>query len=278
MHPAYYQTPKGKAAIVASIIAFLVVVAALLSYYQPWSQNQEDQSNDNEDLDNVNGSDKITHNRTVLIEAFTSVDCYWCNAEEEPALKRIAQDYNRNEVIILAYHGFYGNDPWQTEKGNERAEYYGGVTGTPNVWFDGTLNKVGGTGQGVDAMYNVYTDFINQRAPINSHVHLEADGEISGSKATISTMINYTGEESTSNLFLRFALVEDGLIHDGKTYDWVMRDYSERWLSGVTFPFNIQKSFDLDSSWNRDNLRAVVWVQDDTDREVSQAIYTDFNQ
>ena len=54
MHPAFYRTSRGKAAIVASFIAFLVVVAALLSYYQPWSQNQEDQLNDNEDLDNVN--------------------------------------------------------------------------------------------------------------------------------------------------------------------------------------------------------------------------------
>jgi hypothetical protein len=278
MHPVFYQTPKGKTAIVTGIIAFVVIVAALLSYYQPWSQNQEDQLDDNEDLNNTTDGEKKTYNRTVLIETFTSVDCYWCNAEEEPALKRIAQNYSRDEVIILAYHGFYGSDPWETEKGDERAEYYGGGTGTPSVWFDGTLNKVGGTGQGVEAMYNVYTDYIDQRASINTHVFLEIHGEITGSKATISIMVNYTGEESTSNLFLRFALVEDGLEHDGETYDWVMRDYSERWLSGVTFPFNMQKVFNLDSSWNRDNLRAVVWVQDDTDKEVSQAIYFDFNQ
>jgi hypothetical protein len=278
MHPAFYQTPRGKAAIVASIVAFLVVVAALLSYYQPWSQNQEDQLFDNEDLNNVNGSDDITFNRTVLIETFTSVDCSICNAEEEPALKQIALNYSRDEVIILAYHGFFGNDPWQTEKGDDRADYYGGVIGTPDVWFDGTLNKAGGTGDGVDAMYDVYADLIDQRAPINTQVHIEIDGEISGSKATIPTMVNYTGNESTSNLFLRFALIEDGLTHDGKTYDWVMRDYSERWLSGVTFPYNVQKSFNLDSSWNWDNLRAIAWVQDDADKEVSQAIYFDFNQ
>ncbi len=278
MHSSFYQTPRGRAVIIACSIAFVVVVAALLSHYQPWSQNQEDQLNDNEDLNDVNGSDKTTYNRTVFIETFTSVDCSICNAEEEPALKQIAQNYSRNEVIILAYHGFFGNDPWQIEKGDDRAEYYGGVAGTPNVWFDGTLNKVGGTGQGVDAMYNVYADFINQRAPINTHVSIEIDGEIVGSKATISISVNYTVNESTSNLFLRFALVEDGLIHDGRTYDWVMRDFSERWLSGVTFPYNVQKPFDLDSSWNMDNLRAVVWVQEDTEREVSQAIYFDFNQ
>ncbi|UCE36417.1 MAG: hypothetical protein JSW00_12955 [Thermoplasmata archaeon] len=284
MHPALYQTPKGKAAIIASFIAFVVVVAALLSYYQPWPQNQdnekgteEDQMIVNEDFDNTNDEGIKLHKRTVLIETFTSVDCYWCNAEEEPALKRIAQDYNRNEVIILAYHGFFGNDPWETEEGNQRAEYYGGVTGTPNVWFDGVLNKVGGTGQGVDAMYNVYTDYIDQRVPIDTYVFLEIQGEISGPRAQISVWVNYTGEGDPSNLFVRFALVEDGLFHEGKTYDWVMRDYSEMSLSGKTFPIYIQESFELESSWDRDNLRGIVWVQDDTDREVSQAIYLDFN-
>jgi hypothetical protein len=216
-------------------------------------------------------------NRVVLIETFTSVDCYWCNAEEEPALKKIAEDFNRSEVIILAYHGFYGNDPYETEEGNGRASYYGGISGTPSVWFDGTYNKIGGTGQGVDAMYDVFVDYIAQRAPLTSPVTLTLDGTISNSTVKVNVNIDNTLELDPTDLYLRLALIEDGLQQKGKTYDWVMRDYIELSLATSTFPLQLEDAFELDSSWSTPNLRVIGWVQDDTDREVHQSVYFDLN-
>jgi hypothetical protein len=215
--------------------------------------------------------------RTVIVETFTSVDCYWCNAEEEPALKRIARDYGRDEVVILAYHGFYGNDPYETTKGNKRASYYGGVSGTPNVWIDGTLNKVGGTGQGVDAMYNVYTNYINQRAPISSPISISLTGLISGSTAQLTVKVDNIGDTDSTNLNVRIALFEDGLQYDGKTFDWVLRDFTERLLSGNSYPLQVQESFVIDSDWNPGNLGIIAFVQDDRDKEVQQSVYFKFD-
>jgi hypothetical protein len=285
VHAVFYQTPKGKASIAVSVFVIAIVVIVLLSNYNPWFDTQggnknsksQNPSEGNENIINPNPEEKILFQRTVLIETFTSVDCYWCNAEEEPALKRIAADYDRNEVVILAYHGFYGNDPYETEKGNARGGYYGGVSGTPNVWFDGTENMVGGTGQGVDAMYNVYVDYINKRTPIATPISIGLDGAISGSQAQITLDITKEGEIDGSNLHVRFALMEDGLLYNGKTFHWVLRDFSARSITSETFPLELQESFDIDNNWKSENLRIVVFLQNDSDREVQQASYFDFN-
>jgi hypothetical protein len=285
VHSAFYQTPKGKASIVVSIIVMAVVILVLLSNYNPWfgtqggNKNSKSQnpSEGKENIINQNPNENNLFQRTVLIETFTSVDCYWCNAEEEPALKRIAQDYDRDEVVILAYHGFYGNDPYETEEGNARAEYYGGVSGTPSVWFDGIENKAGGTGHGVDAMYDVYVDLIKKRAPITAPISIGLSGSISGSLAQITVDLNKEGEIDSSNLYVRFAMIENEIQNNGKTYHWVMRDFIERSIASKSFPLELKESFVIDNSWNFENLRIVVFVQDDSDKEVQEAAYFDFN-
>ncbi len=145
------------------------------------------------------------------------------------------------------------------------------------MWFDGTLNKVGGTGEGIDAMYNAYVGYIDQRAPIPTLISITLKGSIAGSTAQITAEINGMEDVDSTNLNVRFALVEDGLQQDGKIFDWVLRDFAERGIAGETFPMELQESFDIDDSWNAENLRAIVWVQDDIDREVQQAAFFRFN-
>jgi hypothetical protein len=215
--------------------------------------------------------------RIVLIETFTSTDCYWCDIEEEPALKQIAKDYNRGEVVIVAYHGFYGNDPYTTTEGDDRADDYGGIQGTPTVWFDGTYNKVGGNGNGVDAMYNDYNGYIKIRSAVQSKMSITLSGQITSSVAEITAQIDDIGDLDSKDLKLRFALVEDGLQYKGKIFDWVVRDLSEKSLADVTFPFQYQESFGIDSTWNSDNLAVVAWIQDDQSREVHQSAFFGFN-
>ncbi len=284
VHATFYQTPKGKASILGVVLACVVVLLLLLASFQLQKDNQGnagDLSDQNPswgegDEANIEKEESNAFKRVVFFETYTSVDCYWCNAEEEPALKRIAQNYGRDEVVILAYHGFYGNDPWETAKGNQRAEYYGGVSGTPSVWVDGILNIAGATGQGVDAMYDVYVDKINQRAPIVTDISIGINGLISGSQAQITVEINNSGNIDASNFNVRFALMEDGLQYNGKTFDWVMRDFLEMSIDIGTFPLELSESFDIDGRWNPENLRAVVWVQDDSDKELQQASYFEF--
>jgi hypothetical protein len=302
-HKRQHQNKTNVAIFAIIIIVILGILGGFYFYYQP-STN----SNDSENLELEDGppysppppedeppqqpppsppspppppplpDEEIEFgNRVVLIETFTSVDCYWCNAEEEPALKRIAEDFDRNEVIILAYHGFYGNDPYETVEGNARAVYYGGISGTPSVWFDGTYNKVGGTGQGVDAMYDVFVGYIGQRAPVTSPATLSLDGTITNSTVDVKINIDNTIELDPTDLALRLALVEDGLKQNDKTYDWVLREYIERPLEGSTFPIQLEDSFTLDNNWSTSNLRVIGWIQDETDSEVHQSAYFDLS-
>ena len=271
------------------MFTFFIILSAIIGGYYYYDSNYGNNGNnddnmvdlddsiDNDDKtsDNNNGDDSNTNTadfkRTVLIEAFTSVECYWCNIEEEPALQEIADDYTREQVVIVAYHGYYGEDPYETEKVTQRGNYYGGISGTPNVWFDGILNKVGGTGQGVDAMYNIFEDDIKQRAALPSGLTIEISGTISSSQILVKADLANTGNIDTGQYSVRIAVTEDGLQANGKIYDWVMRDIAEQSLAGKSYPTQLQQAFDVDPLWDVNELSIVAWIQDDRNGEVSAA-------
>ncbi len=278
VHGKFYQKPKGQAAI-AVVLIVIIVVAMVLTFPPPQDKNnttdQGTHETGNEEILKQDSVSSSSSSRTVLVETFTSVDCYWCNAEEEPALKKVVQNYAPNEVAIIAYHGFYGNDPYQTQKGNARANYYGGISGTPSVWFDGVFNKVGGTGQGVDAMYGVYEDYINQRVVVPTSVTMDVSGTITNQKVQVSVKIT-EGDLDASTTRVRIALLEDDITHEGDVFHWVLRDLGEKSLPSGSLPHNLIQSFSLDEGWDTDSLRVVVWVQDDDTKEVLQASYLGF--
>lgn len=264
---------KKKRILAAVLVMLILVSGAVVGYYLN-ERSMDNGGEENMDYSSNGGESGTTElQRVVLIETFTAVDCYWCNLEEEPALKQISQDYGKDEAIIIAYHGFYGDDPYETPEGNARAEYYGGITGTPNVWVDGLLNQPGATGKGVDAMYAVYADFIDQRSPNNTPVSLELSGAITGGTADVAVTVNTTEGIDTTDLYVRFALVEDGLEYSGKTFDWVLRGLKNRAIAGGTFPVNLEETFELDGEWSTENLGVVTFVQGGTDREVLQAAF-----
>jgi len=261
-----------KRRILAAVLVMLIFVSGAVAAYYLNERNLDGEDEGNTDNSSNGGELGTTElQRVALIETFTAVDCYWCNAEEEPALKQIAQDYGSDEAVIIAYHGLYGDDPYEIPEGNARAEYYGGVSGTPNVWVDGVLNQPGATGKGVDAMYGVYAGFLDERSPQKSPVSLELSGAISGGSVQVSVAVNATETVDTTDLFVRFALVEDGLEYSGKTFDWVLRDLKSKPITGGTFPLNLDETFELDGEWNQQNLGVVAFVQGGSNREVLQA-------
>jgi hypothetical protein len=221
--------------------------------------------------DNSGNSNSGT--RTVLLETFTSTECYWCNTEEEPALKQLAQDYSRDELLIVAYHGFYGNDPFETAEGNQRADYYGGISGTPTLYADGVLKKVGGTGKGVNAMYDVYEDFYKQRSVVSTPLALSITADRTGSNVQVNADVSSTSDLVTSTLAVRFALLEDGLSDSGKTFDWVVRSLWVKSMAGTSLPNSYQHIFSINEKWITSNLGVVVWIQDNGNKEVLQSSF-----
>jgi hypothetical protein len=265
---------KKRRILAASVFVTLILISgAVVGYYLNDRSIDNGDEGNTDDSHNGGGSGPTGFNRVVLLETFTAVDCYWCNLEEEPALKQIAKDYEKDETIIIAYHGFYGDDPYETPEGNARGDYYGGISGTPDVWVDGVLNQPGATGKGVDAMYGVYADFIDQRSPKEASASLELSGTISDGAAQVTVTVNGTEGIDTTDLFVRFALLEDGLEYNGKTFDWVLRDLKNRAITGGILPLNLEETFELDGEWNQNNLGVAAFVQGGVDREVLQAAF-----
>lgn len=78
--------------------------------------------------------------RPVVIEEFTGTWCKYCYSPG-CALDRIAVEFPRSAVIILAYHV---RDDFALEINDERKDFYI-VTGYPTVWFNGMFKHVGGS-------------------------------------------------------------------------------------------------------------------------------------
>jgi hypothetical protein len=80
-----------------------------------------------------------------------------------------------------------------------------------------------------------------------------------------------------TNLRVRVAVVEDGVSYGGKTYDQLLRDYRPSHL-GVSISIaegetvTVSQDFPIQTAWAVENCRIVAFVQDNSTREVLQAI------
>jgi hypothetical protein len=258
------------------VIAIVAVLSASSYYYLVVLPDDTGGGDDN----GGGNPDAGTFYRPVLIESFTSTDCYWCLKEEEPALHKLYDNYSRDEIIILTYHGHVGVDPFQTADAIFRADYYGDIHGTPTVFFDGGNRKSGGTGRGVDAMVELYTKKVVARTGIkpdfeialNVTVNATANKTHVNVAATVSR--TSTGESASyANHMLRFVLTEGNLTANNFVFDWVVRDFQQYWIENEDMPFSQEHVFEVEDGWDFTELDVLAFLQNDTSNEVVQAAF-----
>jgi len=149
---------------------------------------------------------------------------------------------------------------------------------TPTLWCDGVDQQTYYVVD-VDSTRSVYKAKIEARravpSPLSLDLHIEFptkdDSGIVNVEVVATDTIAFTG------LKLRMAVIESGLISGQRVFDQVLRDYFPDTL-GIPLSMvegdtvNHSENFVIPTAWNAENCEIVAFVQNDTTREVLQAI------
>jgi hypothetical protein len=243
------------------------------------------------------------NNRTVLVELFTGAQCPPCVAADI-AFDAIARAYKPEDVIILQYHlHIPGPDPLTNSDSEARQAYYAdAIEGTPTMLFNGKPEAGGGgPANAAEGKLKEYQEVINALLDRSqADVKLEATAVRKGDDITISATVSNVAEPS-DKLRLRFALVEEQVRYVGGN-NVRFHHHLVRAMPGGAAGFPITKKEVSETvsvnvpalrkqleQYLQDparrmtfsgpqrppslkNLMAVAFVQNDTSREILQAV------
>lgn len=221
--------------------------------------------------------------RLVLVEQFTQASCGPC-AVYNPALNNLL-DANPEKVIAIKYQTSWpGVDPMNAHNPTQvrtRVDFYG-VSSVPNAQVDGGIAYAGHT-QGINGTV------INNRYADSSPFTVDVDFQLSPNRdsihahARITASQNYTG----TNLVAHVVVIERNIYfatapgsNGEKKFEGVMKrmlptdagtPINNTWTSGDQIDLNY--SWLLANIYDKNQLAVVVFVQDNTSKEVLQAGY-----
>jgi hypothetical protein len=214
--------------------------------------------------------------RCVLAELLTWVDCHPCTSSSH-ALDSLTQEYPDSSLAIIRYYP-QASDPFYKQESYNRTWYYYYPNFIfPTAYFDGGMRVKGAISD--STIYKAYKDSIEVRLIVPSPVSIELSviyDSLSRSGQAI-TQVTAVDLVEADMLYLRSALIESGLAHEGVVYNEVLRDMYPNDI-GVSFAiqqggvFRDTMDFTLDPLWHAENCDLVVFVQDDATKEVLQSI------
>jgi hypothetical protein len=221
--------------------------------------------------------------RVMLVEGFTNVGCPYCPDDNAATHEFMASGYEPAMAVGISYHVWWpdASDPFfladladGVDDVAGRRVYYG-INSVPALFSDGAAT-VGGS---VDALEGM----ASTRLTLDSPFALVVEKTVGAGQVTVDVDVTAVGTVPGNPLALRIALVETEIIFEeapgsnGQTDFYntmrdMLPDYAGTALvisQGQTLSFSL--SAPVNAEWNLDNIRAVVWVQDETTKEVLQA-------
>ncbi len=253
---------------------------------------------------------KAKSDRAAVVEVFTGAECPPC-VGVDLAFDGLMKTYKPTEVILLQYHFHVPRpDPLTNADGMDRVEYYADkIRGAPTLFISGKL----GTGSGGGAadsekFYKQFRTAIDEVLEKPAGVKLSlavSKGEKGGfsAKATIADL-----EAPGEKVMLRFALVEERIRYTGgnglryhhmvvrsmpggakgvaltkKTHEQTVTidpDAVKTALNKYLDDFaKMEEPFPrADRPLNLKNLKLVALVQNDTTKEILQAVQVDLDK
>ncbi len=261
------------------IILVLVFAAlgffGLISYSDKKSEVKTASANAVEETvqpETLPADDKNTKNTKspVLVELFTSEGCSSCPSADQNLIGlNEKQSASQAEVITLALHVDYWNrlgwkDVFSAAQYSERQSYYSskfnldGVY-TPQMVVDGKTQFVGSDAGAT------------QKAISSAAQNAKANVELSTAINKLQVKISGVPEHSTANVYV--AVAEDNLStavkngeNGGKTlqHTSVVRELKiVGTVAANKNSFTAEMPFELQSGWNKRNLKFVVFVQNE---------------
>ncbi len=172
-----------------------------------------------------------------------------------------------DRLKVIRYHMSWPGpfDPFylaNTEENDARRSYYG-LNFVPNLWYDGVANP--------GAQVAMYESWLLTRLANESSMIVDTAIDNAYLSVDLEAVDAVAGD-----LKLMAVIVENQAQDGAKLYDQVMRRFIGG-TSGLGFTISEGESqsylfdFDVDPSWNPDNLEIVVFVQSVATKEVIQA-------
>jgi hypothetical protein len=208
--------------------------------------------------------------RAVVAEEFTGTWCYYCPGAMM-GLHNLLMEVG-DSLAVVAYHL---SDAFTVTGCTVRQGYYN-VTGIPDVWFDGVIERLGGN----HTTPINYRSYFNQRKVVDSPVTMEItledyDGStgLGHVKATVTNV-------SQSAVTGKLRLVATG---DDSLYNW--QGFDHLYFTALDiFPdaqgvdvnvapggvFETTEEFQLPTGWRDRACTVMGFVQDDVTKEVLQ--------
>ncbi len=213
---------------------------------------------------------------TTQVELGTATWCGYCFYAYQ-GIEANKGRYDTNEFNAIRYYSTSGG--LGCPDSDARIAYYS-ITGYPTAVFNGTVRSVGasaetGTGEPYRAIiesllddpayYKLTVDYADFSAPSGSvHVTIEVMEDV----------------PAGGNMVLRMSLREDNVPWSDEEEQDVNRDMLPEVTVDVDEVGETQEvgmSFDIDPSWNTDNLKLLAFIQDDVDKKVHASASSDPN-
>jgi len=211
--------------------------------------------------------------RVMVLEDVTATWCTYC-----PGAARGAEELKFrafDSVVVIAYHAST-SDPFYTATAAARKSYYG-ITGYPSVVLDGSNTVVGGLHTGT--MYPVYRNYFDYRKTVSSplDIGLTVTYDTVSRNGTLTIVVRNTSGSAVSGQ-LHTALIESHIYYPWQGMD-SLQDVERTMLpsasgEAVTIPAGDSvvrtRNFTINSGWVAKNCELVVFVQDNSSREMFQ--------
>jgi thiol-disulfide isomerase/thioredoxin len=220
--------------------------------------------------------------RKTLVEIFTNSHCPLCPPGHNALESYDQNSPNAEKISYIVYHMIYPYSDDVLYRDNEddsdgRDLYYGPFGSTPKAFFDGMIQQNN---------YSSWGSLLDQKVGVASPLKINLTGTKGSGNININAEITRSGNIAGTDLVIHFVVVENifyqgrnGItLHRNVMRSMVTSPNGESFTIGENETKQVQKSINLSGNWIPDSLGVVVFIQNNSTKEVYQSDYISYSE